>query len=230
MAKKKKEKRKRSPKVSASTQDYLDIAEIRDDTVVLKTGVMRAVLLVSSINFALKSNEEQEAVIQGYITFLNSIDFPTQITVQSRQLNIDNYLQDLKNRESEQTNELLRMQTAEYRRYVEELISLGEIMSKRFYLIVPYEPAQDKKKGLLHRLGELFAPAQVIKLNEEKFRNYKLSLDKRVDQVMSGLLSFGISSAQLDTQSLIELYYNTYNPATAKNQKLPDVEKLQVDT
>lgn len=224
-----KKKNKRPPKVTASTQDYLNIAEIRDDTVVLKAGVMRAVLLVSSINFALKSDEEQEAVIQGYITFLNSIDFPIQISVQSRQLNIDNYLEELKKRESEQTNELLRMQTAEYRRYVEELISLGEIMSKRFYLVVPYEPAQDKKKGLLHRLGELFAPAQVIKLNEEKFRNYKLSLDKRVDQVMSGLLSFGISSAQLDTQSLIELYYNTYNPATAKNQKLPDVEKLQVD-
>ena len=224
-----KKKNKRPPKVTASTQDYLNIAEIRDDTVVLKAGVMRAVLLVSSINFALKSDEEQEAVIQGYITFLNSIDFPIQISVQSRQLNIDGYLEELKKRESQQTNELLRMQTAEYRRYVEELVSLGEIMSKRFYLVVPYEPAQDKKKGLLHRLGELFAPAQVIKLNEEKFRSYKLSLDKRVDQVMSGLLSFGISSAQLDTQSLIELYYNTYNPATAKNQKLPDVDKLQVD-
>lgn len=229
MAKAKPEPIKHSPKVAASTQEYLDIAEIRDDTVVLKNGNMRALLLVSSINFALKSEEEQEAVIQGYITFLNSLDFPIQIVVQSRQLNIDNYIEELKKLENEQQNELLRMQTAEYRRYIEELVSLGEIMSKRFYLIVPYEPSQDKKKGFLYRLTEIFTPASVIKLNEEKFREYKIGLDRRVDQVMSGLLSFGITSAQLDTQSLIELYYNTYNPATSKNQKLQEVEKLQVD-
>lgn len=220
---------KHSPKVTSSTQEYLDIAEIRDDTVVLKSGVLRAVLLVSSINFALKSEEEQEAVIQGYITFLNSLDFPVQIVVQSRQLNIDDYIEDLKTKEKEQTNELLRMQTAEYRRYIQELVSLGEIMAKRFYLIVPYEPAQDKKKGFMYRLTEIFTPATVIKLNEEKFQEYKLGLDRRMDTVMSGLLSFGISSAQLDTQSLIELFYNTYNPAISNNEKLQEVDKLQVD-
>jgi hypothetical protein len=230
MAKKKPEPAKHSPNITTSTQEYIDIAEIRDDTVVLKNGTMRAVLLVSSINFALKSEEEQEAVIQGYITFLNSLDFPIQIVVQSRQLNIDKYLEELKKIENEQKNELLRMQTAEYRRYIEELVSLGEIMSKRFYLVVPYESTQDKKKGFLYRLTEIFTPATVIKLNEDKFREYKISLDRRVDQVMSGLLSFGITSAQLDTQSLIELYYNTYNPATSKNQKLQEVEKLQVNT
>lgn len=228
---KKKEKvvNKHSPKVSASTQEYLDIAEIRDDTVVLKSGTLRGVLLVSSINFALKSEEEQEAVIQGYITFLNSLDFPTQIVVQSRRLNIDNYIAELKQKEHDQTNELLRMQTAEYRRYIQELVSLGEIMAKRFYMIVPYEPAQDQKKGFMYRLTEIFTPATVIKLNEEKFQEYKLALDRRMDTVMSGLLSFGISSAQLDTQSLIELFYNTYNPAVSNNQKLQEVGKLQVD-
>lgn len=217
-------------KPTAATQDYLNIAEIRDDTVILKNGTLRAALLVSSINFALKSDEEQEAVVQGYVTFLNSLDFPIQIVVQSRELNIDAYLEDLKKKEQEHNNELLRMQTAEYRRYIEDLVSLGEIMSKRFYLIVSYEPAQDQQKGFMARLAELFTPAQVIKLNEKRFQQYKLALDRRVDQVMGSLLSFGIRSAQLDTQSVIELFYNTYNPVVSTNQKLVDIDKLQVET
>jgi len=221
--------KKPSKKVTAPTQQYLDIAEIRDDTLVLKTGALRAVLLVSSINFALKSDEEQKATIQGYITFLNSLSFPMQVVVQSRQLNIDGYLADLKTRELGQRNELLRMQTAAYRRYITELISLGNIMSKRFFVVIPYEPAQDRKKGLGRRLAEILAPAQVIRLKEQKFREYKLELDRRLDQVTAALQSFGLPSEQLNTQSLIELFYTTYNPQVSQNQKLVDVSQLQVE-
>jgi len=225
----KKEVRTSKSKVTSSTQDFLNIAEIRDNTVVLKNGTLRSVLMVSSVNFALKAEEEQNAIIQGYISFLNSLSFPLQVVVQSRQLNIDTYLEDLKKREQAQTNELLRRQTASYREYIKELISLGQIMSKHFYVTIPYEPAQDSKKSFLSRLGAIFAPAQVIRLKESKFRQYQEELDRRVDQVYSSLQSLGLASTKLDTQSLIELYYNTYNPYISQNEKLVDIQNLKIE-
>ncbi|MFN7088913.1 MAG: hypothetical protein ACK4NX_03830, partial [Candidatus Paceibacteria bacterium] len=108
-------------------------------TVVMKDGTLRAVLLVSSINFALKSEEEQNAIIQAYIQFLNSIDHPLQIVVQSRKLDIDRYLDHLKELEKAHTNELLKMQMADYRQFVQELLEMAEIMTKRFYIVIPYD-------------------------------------------------------------------------------------------
>ncbi len=213
-----------------STQQYLEISEIRDNTVIMKDGSLRAVLLVSSINFALKSDEEQDAVVHGFMVFLNSLDFPIQILVQSRELDIDEYLADLEEREANQTNELLRIQTAEYRRYVKDLISLGDIMSKRFYVIVPFTPGQDAKKGFFDKMVDIFTPAATVRRNDKKFQEYKFALSRQVDQVMNGLLSLGVTPTPLDTQSLIELYYNTYNPAVSKNQKLANLEELRVET
>ncbi len=215
-------------KINASTQQYLDIAEIREDVVVLRDGSLRAVLLVSSINFALKSEDEQNAIIAAYVTFLNNINFPLQIVVQSRELNIDNYLADLKQKEKEQTNELLKIQTAEYIKYINELISMSKIMSKKFYVIVPYHPLSDKHKGFFSTLFELFKPVSLIKLKEEKFQRRKAALIQRVENVMSGLASIGLNAVMLDTQSLIELYYNCYNPDIAPNEKLVDVEQLRL--
>ncbi len=219
--------RKKRP--TASTQQFLDVAEIRDNTVIMKDGSLRAVVLASSVNFALKSEEEQNAVVQGYMLFLNSLEFPLQVITQSRELNIDNYLETLKEKEKEHTNSLLRIQMAGYRQYIEELVSLGEIMSKRFYVVVPYEGGQDKKKGFISRLGSIFTPAQTIRISRKRFMDHRLGLDRHIDHVRSGLLSFGVTSVVLDTQSLIELFYNTYNPATSKNQKLADIEDLQVE-
>ena len=122
---------------AVSVQKYLDIAEIKEDCVVLKNGSMRAVILVSSLNFALKSEEEQEAIIYAYRNFLNTLEkWPIQIVVQSRKLNIDGYINDLKKKEKEQTNELLRMQIAEYIQYIQELIEMGEIMTKKFFIVM----------------------------------------------------------------------------------------------
>jgi hypothetical protein len=121
---------------SVSTQQYLDILEIRDDTVILKNGSVLAVLLVSSINFALKSTEEQEAVIGAYVSFLNTIDYPLQIVIQSRRLDIDTYLDTLKTVEKQQQNELLKMQIKDYRQFVGELVQIADIMTKRFYMTV----------------------------------------------------------------------------------------------
>lgn len=222
------------PKIKAAskavaTQKYLDIMEIKDNCVVLKDGSIRAVLLVSSINFSLKSEEEQEAVIQGYIQFINSLDFNLQIVIQSRKLNIDAYLEKLKVIEKEQTNELLRMQTTEYRQYIAELIQMADIMSKRFYATVPYSGRGDKPKKFISRIVESISPTTAIHLKKQKFEKYKEEVFKRVDYVRDALSSLGLRSEALDTQSLIELFYNTYNPESYNQEKMVDLNKINLE-
>lgn len=215
-------------KISVTTQQYLDISEIKEGTVIMRDGTLRAVILVSSINFALKSEEEQNAIISAYVSFLNNIEFPLQIVIQSRELNIDGYIEDLKQKEKEQTNELLKIQTGEYAQYIQELVSMSKIMNKRFYAVVPYDPMSDKQKNFTTRFLDVFKPATIIKMKDEKFRRRKNALARRVDNIVGGLASIGLNSVPLDTQSLIELYYNSYNPATSQNQKLVDVNQLRV--
>lgn len=213
-----------------TTQKYLPIAEIRDDTVVLKDGTVRAVILVSSINFALKSEDEQNAIIQAYTQFLNSFEFPVQIVIQSRKLDIDEYLERLEKVAKEQTNELLKMQTREYHQFISELIELADIMSKRFYVVIPYNPLYQKKaKKFSDQVRELFAPSKVIQLKRSRLEKYRTELTKRVDFLISGLSGMGLKAVALDTQSLIELYYNTYNPETYDQQPLVPVEKLKLE-
>ena len=215
-------------KVTSSTEKFLDIAEVKEDTVIMRDGTLRAVILVSSINFALKSEDEQNAIISAYVSFLNNIDFPLQIVIQSRELNIENYIKSLKQKEKEQTNELLKMQTGEYVQYIQELISMSKIMNKRFYVVLTYNPLSDKQKGFFSRFFDVFKPATLIKMKSNIFQRRKVELTRRVDNIIAGLGSIGLQSVQLDTQSLLELYYNTYNPATSINQKLVDVNQLRV--
>ncbi len=212
-----------------STQRYLDIAEIKEDVVVLKDGTMRSVILVSSINFALKSDDEQEAIIQAYMSFLNSFEHPLQIVMQSRKLNIEGYLESLKKLEKEQTNELLRMQTAEYRHFIKELVEMGDIMNKKFYVVVPYDPLSDRQKSSFTRLLSLFQPASILTLSKSRFKKRKYDLIQRTEHIINGLNSVGLSGVVLDTQALIELFYNSYNPDMADKQKLADVGKLRID-
>jgi type IV secretory pathway VirB4 component len=216
-------------KPGVATKHRLDIAEIREDCVILKDGTLRAVLLVSSINFALKSEEEQNAIIAAYVSFLNALEFPLQIVVQSRKLNIDAYLEKLRLAEKEQPNELLKIQIADYREYVKELVEMGSIMSKRFYVAVPYDPLSDKRKGFWTRFSEVLRPGSIIKLGGEKFKKRRRDLYGRVEHVQMLLSSMGLTSVILDTQSLIELYYNVYNPEVIDTEKLTDVSKLRVE-
>lgn len=217
-----------SGKIATSTQQYLDIAEIKDDVVVMRDGTLRAVLLVSSINFALKSEDEQEAIVSSYVGFLNNISFPVQIVIQSRKLNIEAYLEELKQKEKEQMNELLKIQTKEYIQYIQELVSMGDIMSKSFYLVIPYNPLSDKHKGFFSSVSEVFKPATLVRMKGKRFDRYKSELTRRVESIMSGLGSAGLKTAQLDTQGLIELYYNTYNPTTSENEKLTEMKNLRI--
>lgn len=212
-----------------STQAYLPIAEIKDGTVVLKDGTLRTALMVSSINFALKSEEEQNAIISSYVGFLNSLDFPLQIVMQSRRLQIKSYLESLIKIEQEQQNELLRVQIADYRAFVQELVDIGQIMTKRFYVVVPYDPLSNKKKSFWSRVQEVMKPSLTIRLKEDRFQKRKRDLDLRVRQVLSGLESMGLQVVQLDTQALIELYYATYNPNIAFAEQLGKIEEVQVE-
>jgi hypothetical protein len=216
-------------KVRNSTQEYLDIAEIKDNVVIMRDGTLRAVLLASSINFSLKSEDEQNAVISAYVSFINSIDFPLQVVIQSRELNIDSYIEFLKKKEKEQINQLLKIHTAEYIDYINELTSLGKIMNKRFYLVVSYNPLTDKRKGFFSLLAQSLKPATALKLREKTFNRYKEAIDRRIESVYSGLESIGIGIARLDTQALIELYYQSYNPEVANTQPLDDIEMLRVE-
>lgn len=216
-------------KPSNSTQKFLDIAEIRDDMIILNDGTVRGVLLVSSINFDLKSEEEQKAIVSGYVSFLNTLDYPLQVVIQSRPLNIDDYFERLKKVEREQTNELLRMQTADYRGFVQELLTLEQIMSKRFYVVVPYSVIADKKKSFRTRFTAVFSPAKVVRLSRKRFEEFSDQLNKRCDFIAAGLGSLGLKSQRLSTQALIELYYNSYNPDLFQKQPLEDVNKLNVE-
>jgi len=216
-------------KTKVSTQQFLDIAEIKEDCVILKDGTLRSVLLVSSINFALKSEDEQNAIISAYVSFLNYLEFPLQILIQSRKLDIDGYLEKIRKLELEQTNELLRMQTADYRQYVSELIEIGEIMTKRFYVVVPYNPISDKGTSWFARLFSLFSASKDIRLKQKEFEKRRYALFQRVEHVLTGLAGMSLKAVVLDTQSLIELYYNTYNPDLFNKEKLVEVNRLRLE-
>lgn len=224
-----KSKKLANKKIKVSSQKYLDIAEVKEDTLILKDGTLRVVLLVSSINFSLKSEDEQNAIIASYISFLNFLDFPLQIVIQSRKLDIDGYLDRLKKMEKEQTNELLRMQTADYRQYVNELVEMGDIMSKRFYIVIPYDPLSDKRKSWFKKFLGLFSAAKEVKLTQKIFIKRRHDLFQRVEHIISGLASMSLKTVVLDTQSLIELYYNTYNPDVYNQEKLVEINKLRVE-
>lgn len=217
-------------KPGVPSQRYLDIAEIKEDVVILKDGTLRAVLLVSSINFALKNVDEQNAIVQAYMGFLNSIDFPIQIVIQSRRMNIDAYIRSLREAEKTQTNDLLRAQIADYREYVAQLVQLGEIMQKRFYVAVPFDPVSEaQKRNFWSRMQEVLTPAVAIRLSDERFNEQRRNLMLRVNSVMAGLQSMSLNAAMLDTQSLIELYYTVYNPELFEAQRMQDVNKLQLE-
>ncbi len=218
-------------KAGPSTQRFLDIAEIRENVVVLKDGTMRAVMMSSSINFALKSEDEQQAIVQGYMQFLNGLEYPIEIVIQSRKMNIDGYLDRLKKQEDTIANELLKSQIRDYTSFITELVELGEIMQKRFFVVVPFDPVTDKsQKNFMAKVSAAIAPASLIRLNDKVFNTRRESLQHRVDTVAGGLSSMGLQVVQLDTQGLIELYYTVYNPDLFDNEKMADVNALRVET
>lgn len=214
-------------KPTSSTQAFLDIAEIKEGTIVLKDGSLRAVLVVSATNFSLKSIEEQNALIGSYQSLLNALDFPIQILMQSRRLDINSYLEKMRGIMQKQTNELLRLQTQEYIEYISKLIEFASIMNKTFYVIVPYS-IDAVKMGFISRLGTLFNPAGNIKLKKEDFETHRETLTQRVEQVSSELSAMGLRTIILNTEELVELMYNSYNLNAASPIRIKNIDELEM--
>jgi hypothetical protein len=216
-----------SGKSAASTQAYLEIQEIKENTIVMRDGSLRAVLVVSSTNFSLKSNDEQNAMIATYQSFLNALEFPIQILMQSRKLDINTYLDKLRGVMQQQTNELLRMQTGEYIEYVSKLVEFASIMNKTFYVIIPLSLG-GVKSGFFDKLSSLLNPAKEITLKSQDFERAREELNKRINQVKSGLAQIGLKTILLNTEDLVELAYNSYNLDTATPVKIKSVEELDI--
>jgi hypothetical protein len=216
-------------KSGASAQRFLDISEIREGAVILRDGTMRSVILTSSINFALKSEDEQQALISAYVSFLNTIDYPLQIVVQSRKLNIESYIERLKEEEKTQQNDLLKLQMVDYRNFIGELVEMGEIMSKRFFVVVPWYPWGGKTKSFFAKLGDIFKPLAGLKVKEEEFKKQRAALMQRTELVIGGLQSMGLTCVPLDTQGLIELFYECYNPELRETEKVAEVGEINIE-
>jgi hypothetical protein len=210
------------------TQQYLDVAEIKEDVIILKNGTLRAVLAVSAINFELKATNEQEAIIGQYQNFLNSVDFPLQILISSRKLNIDTYLDFLITKEKQQKTELMRMQISEYKNFITQLVSMSEIMDKSFYLIVPFSPIENQEKSFFSNLSSMLNKKRTILEKRESFETYKNQLYQRVDHLTAGLSGIGVRIIPLRTKELIELLFNSYNPTVFDTKGYVDTEKIEL--
>jgi type IV secretory pathway VirB4 component len=218
----------KGPQKLPPTQQFLDIQEIREGTVILKNGGLRAVLMASSINFDLKSTDEQDAIISYYQSFLNSLDFPIQIIMSSRRVNLKHYLEDLVQKSKEQTNELLHLQMEEYIRFIKGLVSMVDIVNKTFYIVVPFSPIESAKGGPVDKIKELFTGGSGVASREKSanFQVYKDQLWQRVEHIQYGLNGAGIRMVTLNTQELIELYYSFYNPSPIEKLELVPMERM----
>lgn len=216
-----------------STQRYLPIAEIREDTVLLKNGGLRAVLKVNAVNFNLKSEGEQQGIIAGYQGFLNTLLFPVQIIVRSTRLNIDPYIQDLRRKKETQKSELLKTQTEDYATFMEKIVDIAGIMQKSFYVVVPVDAPTRGKRGVLQRFMDWMnvddSRAKALQRNRE-FEGYAKMLRDRVTLVQSGLENVGLTMRRLKTDELVQLYYSIYNPSTSQKEKIHSIGELNADS
>jgi hypothetical protein len=219
-----------------STQNSLLIAEIRDGIVIMSDGSFRSVIMVKSINFDLMSPQEQESVEYAYQGFLNSLYFPLQIFIRSQKVDLEPYIAKLDKIRTEHDNMLLAMLMEDYINYIDQLSQQTNIMDKKFYVVVPYFPHVDVQKALSQSKNfvtgfvDLFnKKEQHVVINEAELEKAKTELRNRVQAVLQGMLQAGIQGLPLDTQELIELYYDTYNPDTATRQQLKNFNNLNAD-
>ena len=219
-----------SPKPSSSkssTLGFVEVSEIRDSVIILREGQMRAVCAVSSANFSLKSVQEQEIIIGAFQGILNSIDFPIQILVQSRRLDLTSYIEKLKHIEDNLTNDLLRIKMQEYVEYIKQMLQDVNIMNKDFYVIVGYEPIS-LKDGLFGRFLRALNPSRAIRQKQEDFLKNRKQLMSRADAIASRLASLDLKVNLLNTEQLIALMYNSYNPDLLESIRLRDVSSIDI--
>lgn len=201
-----------------TTQDFVPLRDIKDNVVILKNGQMFMVLLASSINFALKSSEEQEAILRQFQAFLNTIDFSLQFYIQSRRLNIDPYLKLLEERESKQDNNLMRIQLREYMQFVKTFTTEVEVMSKSFFIIVPYTPTAANLQSNLSDFKKMIGGKKNVYFDDKNFTEHRLQLEQRTTLVEQGLARVGVRTIALQNEELVELYYHIFNPGDAEGE------------
>lgn len=195
---------------SSSTQNFLELEEIRDGVVIIKNKGLRIVLMVSSLNFALKSEEEQIGIIYQFQNFLNSLDFSCQIFSQSRKLNITAYLETLEERKNKESSELFKIQISEYKNFIDKIVKEGSIMQKSFFVIVPFSLKEGKN---------IFSKNEIT---DESFGRAKDQLLQRVRFIMSGLRGCGLSSNVLSSLELSEFFWSHYHPSESERGFYPD--------
>ncbi len=219
-----------------STQNALLIAEIRDGIVIMNDGSFRSVIMLKSINFDLMSQSEQEAIEYAYQHFLNSLYYPVQIFIRSQKVDLQPYIEKLDKIRTEHDNMLLALLMDDYIGYIDALSQQTNIMDKKFYIVVPYLPNEEEirplsqSKNFFSGVAALFNnKEQKIVINEVDLEKAKAELRNRVQATLSGLRECGVQGLPLDTQELIELYYDTYNPDTATRQQLKSYDDLDTD-
>jgi len=201
-----------------AAQDFVPIKEVRNGIIILKDGGLRAILIASSINLSLKSSDEQEAIINQFQNFLNGLDFPTQIVIQSRRLDIRPYLLMLEERLKEQTEALLKIQTKEYITFIKSFTDEVNIMTKTFFVVVPYSSTVIKSQnGMIDSFLGGKAPKKQVEdtkkaMDLASFEEKRSQLEQRTNVIVSGLGGIGIRSSQLKTDEVVELFYKTFNP------------------
>ena len=205
---------KTNKKIGSPTQQFLKLSEIRDDLIVMNDGTLRVVLAVSSTNFDLKSEEEQNALIYSYQRFVNSLEFHIQILMQSRKMDIAQYTDKLKGMMLKQTNELMRMQTQEYIEFIDRLVESANVMNKNFYVIIPLSTSINPPTSSI--FTRLFGSGKTKEITdrEANLAMYKKQLDERANTVSAALSSSGLRVVKMGTNQLIELVYNSYNFAS----------------
>lgn len=199
-----------------TTQSFVPVKEVRNGVIVLKSGGYRGVLMCSSINFALKGEDEQRAIIGGFQSLLNTLDFSLEIVVHSRKTDIRPYLALLETRMTDQTTELMRLQLREYIAFIRNFIDSSDIMTKMFYVVVPYAPSAG---GIVKNTLPLISgkPAPQIPQGGDSFDEHRVQLEQRMALVVSGLASSGVRAVPLGTEEIIELLYRSFNLSELEN-------------
>lgn len=209
----------------ATAQEFLQIEQVRDGTIILKNKALRGILMVSSLNFALKSDDEQKAILYQFQNFLNSLDFSCQILIQSRRLNITGYIEKLKELEKTQEIELMQVQTVDYRKFIEGLVSQGVIMTKKFFIIIPFTIWDITDSGVStgFSLKEFFKKKRVVSLSEEDFERCRAQLWQRMEFVGLGLRRCGLQVIPLNTEEIIELLWSLHHPKESEVGYYPEI-------
>ncbi|MEX2368925.1 MAG: hypothetical protein WD552_00845, partial [Candidatus Paceibacterota bacterium] len=201
---------------SRATQEFVPIDEVRDGILVLDDGSLRAVLMASSINFALKSEDEQRSVLMQFQNFLNSLDFSMQFSIQSRNLDIRPYLEDLEKQHEKKENDLMKTQISQYIDFIRTFTEDTNVMQKIFFVVVPYNRAAiENESGIIGSIRSLIGKNSQDS-NEESFQEARNQLDQRVQLVRQGLIRTGVRVTQLGTEENIELFYRLFNPGNLK--------------